>query len=192
MDFTVRLWDAQTGEEIYMIGQHGDPHTQVNHIAWSPDGTKLAVTTADFGIKILDASDGHLISQVANSNYGACCSINVVWSSDGKQIASRDLVSLSDYSPIEIDVWHVESVEKIRTIEEFDEFSWFDMFLWSVGGRYFIIPNGNVQFVDSLTGELFHMLGEPLSGFTELSQSQGGRVLASLNDWSISVWVLPQ
>jgi WD40 repeat protein len=175
-----------------MIGQHGDPHTQVNHIAWSPDGAKLAVTTADFGINILDASDGRLISQVANSSYGACCSINVVWSSDGTQLASRDLVNLSDYSPIEIDVWRVEPVEKLRTIEEFDESSWFDMFLWSVDGRYFIIPSGNVQFVDSLTGEIFHTLGESSSGFTELFQSQDGRILASMNDWSISVWVLPQ
>lgn len=52
VDGTVRLWDAATGEAVQVIevGQG----VEVNSVAFSPDGTKLAYGKPDGSVVVLD------------------------------------------------------------------------------------------------------------------------------------------
>jgi WD40 repeat protein/serine/threonine protein kinase len=59
-DNTVRLWDAQTGQEIRQFGGHTDvPHT----IDFSPDGRYLITASTDNTIRIWDVQTGQEMNQ---------------------------------------------------------------------------------------------------------------------------------
>jgi WD40 repeat protein len=52
-DATVKVWDAQTGQELLTLEGHGG---KVNGVAFSPDGHRLASGAADGTVKIWDAT----------------------------------------------------------------------------------------------------------------------------------------
>ena len=54
VDNIVRIWDAETGEELHKL--EGHPGI-VNRIAFSPDGTKIA-TTCILSVRIWDVATG--------------------------------------------------------------------------------------------------------------------------------------
>ena len=67
-------------------GQTSSPMTCVScPVAWSPDGTELAVINAAQAIVLIDARDGHRISQIEpeERKLGA----GVTWSPDGRRLA---------------------------------------------------------------------------------------------------------
>ena len=50
-----RLWDVQTGQELFALKGHSSPVTAV---AFSPDGRRLATGSEDKGIKLWDLTTG--------------------------------------------------------------------------------------------------------------------------------------
>ena len=52
-DGTVRLWDVETGLELFALGKHAGKGTGV---AFSPDGTRIASTSADGSLRIWSAA----------------------------------------------------------------------------------------------------------------------------------------
>jgi WD40 repeat protein len=52
-DKTVKVWDAQTGQELLTLKGHDG---QVNSVAFSPDGHRLASGSQDGTVKIYDAT----------------------------------------------------------------------------------------------------------------------------------------
>ena len=55
MDHTVRIWDAQSGDEVLLF----DDHTgNINDIAWSLDGKYLASTSKDRKVKVWNSLTG--------------------------------------------------------------------------------------------------------------------------------------
>jgi WD40 repeat protein len=52
-DATVKVWDAETGQEALTLRDHTG---QVTSVSWSPDGKCLASSSFDRTVKIWDAS----------------------------------------------------------------------------------------------------------------------------------------
>lgn len=53
VDTTVHIWNALTGEDVFAYRGHT---AGVNHVAWSPDGSKIASASADMTVKVWQAT----------------------------------------------------------------------------------------------------------------------------------------
>jgi WD40 repeat protein/transcriptional regulator with XRE-family HTH domain len=76
------IWDAVTGEKLFTL-----PHqiALVRSVSFSPDGTRIVMTSDDRTAKIWDASDGKLLLTF----YGHTNNVtNAVYSPDGTRIAT--------------------------------------------------------------------------------------------------------
>jgi WD40 repeat protein len=51
-DYTVKVWDAQTGQELHTLKGHTD---LVNSVAYSRDGKRIASASDDHTVKVWDA-----------------------------------------------------------------------------------------------------------------------------------------
>ena len=74
IDRAVRVWDAETGQELYSLKGHAH---QVTSVAFSPDGSRLASASRDGTVKVWDATT----SQEARAVPGG------ILSPDGKHLA---------------------------------------------------------------------------------------------------------
>jgi WD40 repeat protein len=54
-DNTIRVWDADTGEELLVLRGHA---SQVTLATWSPDGRRIASISSDSTTRIWDAQTG--------------------------------------------------------------------------------------------------------------------------------------
>lgn len=54
-DKTVKVWDAESGQEVFTLKDHTD---QVTSVAFSPDGKRLATGSWDKTAKVWDAATG--------------------------------------------------------------------------------------------------------------------------------------
>ncbi|HEV2022839.1 MAG TPA: WD40 repeat domain-containing protein [Terriglobales bacterium] len=88
-DYTIKLWDAETGKFRATIEGHED---QVRSIAFSPDGTMLASGSYDTTMKLWDPATGSLKATLRMPGEGTSrVSQPVTWvaySSDGKTLVT--------------------------------------------------------------------------------------------------------
>jgi len=76
IDKTVRIWDARTGKAIHTITTNGE---NIN-IAWSPDGTQLAVGTKADVVTFIDTRKYKALPKPIKFNF----EVNEIgWSNDG-------------------------------------------------------------------------------------------------------------
>ncbi len=81
-DNTARLWDAETGQELMKLGDHGGHFIQ---IAFSADGSRVATASYDKTARIWDAQTG----QFAQGLYGHTDRLRcVAFSADGRRIVT--------------------------------------------------------------------------------------------------------
>ncbi len=81
-DNTVKVWDANSGQSLLTINLEKSP--AVSDIVYSPDGKRLAFTTAKH-FQIVDAVNGETLLSLAPVEGAA---IAVVFTPDGERIAA--------------------------------------------------------------------------------------------------------
>jgi WD40 repeat protein len=80
--FTIRLWDAVTGQQIRVLWGH---RGQVHRVCFSPDGTRLASASEDGTMRIWRVASGRELHVCRAPGGELRC---VAWRPDGKELAS--------------------------------------------------------------------------------------------------------
>ncbi len=78
----VRIWNAQTGEELSTLQGHED---SVNRVVFSPDGKRVATASGDTTARVWDADTREVLQTLQGHESGV---ISVVFSPDGKRVAT--------------------------------------------------------------------------------------------------------
>ena len=81
-DRTVRLWDAQSGEEQLALRLHADV---IAGVCWSPDGRRVGSGSWDRTAKVWDAQTGEMVRDL-RGHFGQVP--GVAWSPDGRRLAT--------------------------------------------------------------------------------------------------------
>jgi WD domain, G-beta repeat/AAA ATPase domain len=147
-----------------------DGHTDtVRHVAWSPDGLRLATASRDGTARVFDAESGRSVAVLPSDRVMV---EGVAWSPDSSRIATtgRDHV---------VRIWDVESGEPVRLLAGASDI--LRQVAWSPDGRWVAATSRDrtVRVWDAWTGDLTHTLhghgddvwggrlgaGQPAAGF---------------------------
>jgi WD40 repeat protein len=119
----VRIWDAETGK----LARAFPVHMKVGTLAWSPDGTKLAVNGCDDNcFWVLDALKGTVLRKSQRAPAGIF--IRVAWSPDGQLLATAHEHSF-------IMLWNPATGEPIRNLGRHEINSSIPSLIWSPDGE---------------------------------------------------------
>jgi WD40 repeat protein len=86
-DYTIRLWDTETGEELRDFKGHAG---QVKSVTFSPNGKRLASLAGDGTLRLWDVESGAQVYQRDCRGSKA----NVAFSADGHWLATADQTTL--------------------------------------------------------------------------------------------------
>jgi WD40 repeat protein len=169
--------------------RHGN---EINAVAFSPDGERLATASKDRTVKIWDLGNGHeILTYTGHTDFV----IALAFSPDGKQIASAG----ADKA---IRIWDAASGKDFRSLP--DEVTYSKALLWSRDGKYIIAaqaglrgaqgPSGGVVSIyEAATGALKRRIADfrlPVNHVTlnadETIMSAGG------GDGQIRHWEFPK
>jgi len=96
-DKTLKVWDAQTGQETLTLKGHSDP---VYSVSFSPDGKRIVSGNHDNTLKVRDAQTGpETLTLKGHSSFV----YSVSWSPDGKRIVSGSMGTL--------EIWDISSLD---------------------------------------------------------------------------------
>ncbi len=152
----VSILDIRTGE-----GQLIGMTVGINSLAWSPDGTQLAITTDEYmtsdayrsTVQVWDAATGEIVAELDNGEAWIIMHYwhSSVWSPDGTYLAA------SNFSG-DLAVWDVTRQEKVFEVWGFTE-NISHQIVWSPSGEWIAASDGNVVRTWNAT------TGEPISSF---------------------------
>jgi WD40 repeat protein len=125
-DRTVRIWDAQTGALVNILGSHGNTlsgHTNIVYTAaFSPDGRFIVSAAGDDTIRIWDARSGAQIGSIEPSGKAP----SAAFSPDGTRIlgASEDDEQPDVYHPVvragTVRIWNARGGTPLLTLKGFE------------------------------------------------------------------------
>jgi WD40 repeat protein len=192
----VKVWDAQTGQEILACKGHSDG---VRSVAYGPDGKRLASIAAGGEIKVWDAQTGQELFSRKNPGRMSL----VAFSPDGKRLASvghgqgeRSRTGLRRF-PAEVKVWDAQTGQELLTWKVDNGAGIGPRLAFSPDGKRLATSlggqgpgPGEVKVWDIQTGqELLTLKGhpDPISG---LAFSPDGKRLVSANaaGGTVKVW----
>jgi WD40 repeat protein len=119
-DQTIRIWDAETGEEQAALKGHDD---WVSSVAFSPDGKRVVSGSRDQTIRIWDAETGE--EQAALKGHDRWVN-SVAFSPDGKRVVSGS----GDQT---IRIWDAETGEEQAALKGHDR--WVSSVAFSPDGK---------------------------------------------------------
>ncbi len=185
-DYTIKLWDVETGNEIRTLTGHTK---EVNSVAFSPKDTTLASGSSDYTIKLWDVKTGNEIHTLT----GHTDKVNsVVFSPNGTTLASGSWDNT-------VKLWDVKTGNEIHT------FKWHDPKIspkMALVGSVAFSPDGTIlasaakektiKLWNVKTGtEVLDPFTEHKDIFTSVAFNSYGTMLASgTTDGTIVLWPL--
>jgi WD40 repeat protein/serine/threonine protein kinase len=173
---TVKVWDAQTGQEIRALTAHTDA---VYRVAYSSDGRRLASASADQTVKVWDMETGRL----ALTLKGHTDQVHgVAFSPDRRRLASASADST-------VRVWDAQSGQEIRTLR--GHTGCVIGVVFSPDGRRIASASWDwtVRVWDALTGSNALTFTKHTDRVEGLTYSPDGRRIASgSRDGMVKVW----
>jgi eukaryotic-like serine/threonine-protein kinase len=174
-DGTVKVWDAQTGQEVLTLSGHAD---QVDSVAFSPRGQRLATGGKDRTVRLWDAANGRQLSTLEGHTGGVC---GVAFSHDGRLLASGG----EDKS---VRVWDVMTgqellhlcghADRVCGVAFNPDGQWLASASWDM----------TVKLWDPMTGREVRTLRRHASRVLAVAFSPDGKRLAS-GGWDRTLWV---
>ena len=178
LDGKIRILNAIDGQLLQTLSGHPQ---QVQRVAWSPDGTRLA--SGSFSVKVWQVSDSSLLADLSGSGQWVT---NLHFSPDGMSLAGSDMDG-------KVYVWQISERKKINEIP-----------VSSIGSSSLIefAPDGNLLAVAEKARVWFYHLNEkqPFQQLPVLAADVAALrispnsqwLVCALADGTIQVWQVPQ
>ncbi len=151
-------------------------------VAWSPDGSKLAVGSADHVVRVLDSQTGQILTVLKGHSEEVFA---VAWSPDGTQIASGG----PDHT---VRIWDTESGQLATTIPVTSNALPTTIFSisWNPNGTEIACGTGAAVVVyETITGDLKHSFLEHTKYVMSVDWDNDGKYLATGSwDGTINIW----
>ena len=178
---TTIIVDATSGAEILSLAS---TDSAGNDVAFSPDGTQVAVGSEDAGLRIYNSSDGKMLIELqTGSGYNG----RIVFSPDSKHIAAANDTGAH--------VWDITTGRKLVTFIGHGEGEGLNGIAYSPDGKW-IATSGNdatIKVWDPETGaEIFTLTGHTGPTFGVAFSPNGQYLATSSVDRTVKVWKLPK
>ena len=179
-DYTVRLWDVETGKHIKTLTGHKEP---IGGVCFSPDGQILASGSWDKTVSLWDIETGKLIKTLIGHTDHIW---SICFSPDGQTLASCGREHI-------VRLWNVETGELIKTL--IGHTSHVNSVSFSCNNR--ILTSGSYDKSVCLWNVT---TGEPIKTFTghtgavyDVSfSSDGNTVVSGSEDGTMLLWEVPR
>lgn len=151
-------------------------------VAWSPDGSKLAVGSTDHIVRVLDAQTGNILAVLEGHSEEVFA---VAWSPDGTQIASGG----PDHT---VRIWDATSGQRVTTIPVTSNTLPTTIFSisWNPNGTEIACGTGAaVAIYETITGDLKQSFLEHNRFVMSVNWDNDGKYLVTGSwDGSINIW----
>ncbi len=175
-DNTLKVWDAETGQELLSLKGHT---AFVTSVAWSPDGKRIVSGSWDNMLKIWDVNKKREISSLKGHTLFV---ISVAWSPDGKRIVSGSADGT-------MKVWDAEKGQEVLSLK--GHTAQVTSVAWSPVGKRFLSgsEDGTVKIWDADKGlEVPSLKGRSVGVSSVAWSPDGKRFLSGSLDGMLKVW----
>ena len=174
-DFTARIWDFGTQNEVAVLDAHEGPVTSA---VFAPDGRHVVTTSDDKTAIIWTAPDGKLVRRLEGHGHKV---MTAAVSADGTQIATGSWDKT-------IRIWNMVTGETVRVIKAsapVNDVAFVNGGTWVAAGGH----DGKIGMWSIADGRLQGVLEGHRQGITKLSPLPGGnRLLSASIDRTLRLW----
>ncbi|HIY14638.1 MAG TPA: TIR domain-containing protein [Candidatus Alistipes cottocaccae] len=177
-DKSIRIWNVETGKEIHKLEGHS---LCVYSAVFSPDGKRIGSASADHTVRIWDALSGREIRKLDAGDIA----YSVAFSPGGRKIASAS----GDGKGNIVQIWDVESGEKIRSFEGQLYCMYFAVF--SPDGKLIglAFDGSTISLCDIETGEVIRTFKGHTDRVLSIAFSPDGKqIVSASNDQTVRIW----
>jgi len=185
---TIKLWDVDAGKEIRIFSGHIGG---VYNIAFSPDGKQIASGSAwETTMRLWDISTGKEIKTFSPSKGGGHTISSIVFSSDGKYIASG-YGDMTGTNSVNIILWDVTTGREIKI---FTTYSSSTDVIFTPDGKYLVSKSGyldgegELNIWDIASGNEIENYFKRFASVSDIAYSNNGKYIVTGSDKNVILW----